>query len=380
MKLIHCADLHLDSKMTSLLPADLAKTRRQELLQTFVRMVDFAEEEGVSAILIAGDLFDRKTVSSVAGNTVFDEICSHPDISFFYITGNHERSGFLDSLSEIPDNLKLFGKEWRTYDAGPVAVSGADPDPDAGPERYASLVLDPSCFNIVILHGQITEYADASQKESIPLRELRGKPVDYLALGHVHSFQEGTIAPRGTWCYPGCLEGRGFDECGEHGFVLLDINTEDRTCTKTFVPFAARKLEEIPVDISGCLTTAEIAERIGEQIREKTGRQAGEETGQLSGRKPVTEDFWKIVLTGQVDITCEKETEWLEKRYADRCGFLKVEDHTRLAVEYRDYARDVSLKGEFVRLVGGDDSLNEQQKAEIIRCGLRALSGEELPV
>ena len=372
MKIIHCADLHLDAKMTSLFPQDLAKTRRQELLQTFLRMIDFADKEDVNAVLIAGDLFDRRNISSIAGNTVLDAIRSHPDISFFYIMGNHERNGFLDLIPEIPGNLKLFGKEWRTYDAGPVAVSGADPDPEAGPEKYASLVLDPSSFNIVLMHGQITEYADASRKESIPLRELRGKPIDYLALGHVHSFQEGTIAPRGIWCYPGCLEGRGFDECGEHGFVLLDIDMESRTCTKTFVPFASRMLEEIPVDITGCRTTAEIAERIEEQIAGRTGRPYI--------RKPVTDNFWKIVLTGQVDISCEKETEWLEKRYAPMCGFMKVEDRTELAVEYRDYAHDVSLKGEFVRLVGGDDSLGEQQKAEIIRCGIRALSGEEMPV
>ena len=372
MKLIHCADLHLDAKMTSLLPPELAKTRRQELLQTFLRMVDYAERENVSAILIAGDLFDRRQVSALAAGTVLEAIRSHPDISFFYITGNHERNGFLEKITEIPDNLKLFGKEWRTYDAGPVAVSGIDPDPEAGPERYASLVLDPASFNIVLLHGQITEYGEAGNAETIPLRELRGKPIDYLALGHVHRFQEGTIAPRGSWCYSGCLEGRGFDECGEHGFVLLEIDTASRRYTKTFVPFAGRKLEEIPVDITGCVSTAEIAERIEETI--------GEMTGHPFSHRPVTDDFWKIILTGQVDVSCEMETEWLENRYAALCGFLKVENHTQLEVEYREYARDVSLKGEFVRLVGGDDTLSEQEKAEIIRCGIRALSGEELPV
>ena len=372
MKLIHCADLHLDAKMTSLLPADLAKTRRSELLQTFLRMIHFAEKEGVRAILIAGDLFDRRQISALARNTVLDAIRSHPEISFFYITGNHERNGFLEAVPDIPENLKLFGRDWHTYEAGPVAISGIDPDPEAGRERYASLVVDPSCFNIVLLHGQITEYAGAAQEESIPLRELRGKPIDYLALGHVHACQEGTLPPRGIWCYPGCLEGRGFDECGEHGFVLLDIDTDSRTFSKTFIPFAQRKMEEIPVDITGCLTNVQVAERIEEKIEEKTGRPFS--------RKAVTDDFWKIILNGQVDISCEKETDWLENRYAVLCGFLKVEDRTQLAVDYRDYARDASLKGEFVRLVGEEESLDEQEKAEIIRCGIRALSGEDLPV
>ena len=366
MKIIHCADLHLDAKMTSL-PPELAKKRRQELLQTFLRLVAFAEEEDVKAILIAGDLFDRRQISALAGNTVLDAIRTHPAISFFYITGNHERNGFLDSLTRIPENLKLFGKEWKTYDAGPVAVTGTDPDPDMPPERYASLVLDPASFNIVMLHGQIAEYA-GKNGETIPLRELRGKPVDYLALGHVHAGQEGNLPPRGIWCYPGCLEGRGFDECGEHGFVLLDVDTESRTFRKTFVPFASRKMLEIPVDITGCVTAAEIGERI-----RKTAGTLGTDT-------QAPEDFWKIILTGEVDIACEKETDWLEKRYGSLCGFLKVEDRTRLKVDYSRYLRDASLKGEFVRLVGSDQELTEQEKAEIIRCGIRALSGEEQPV
>lgn len=45
-----------------------------------------------------------------------------------------------------------------------------------------------------------------------------------------------------TYCYAGCLEGRGFDECGEHGFVVPDIDEDTGTYTCEFVPFAPRKL------------------------------------------------------------------------------------------------------------------------------------------
>ena len=180
MKIIHCADLHLDARMTANLPSDLAKKRRRELLQTFLRMVDYAAEEDVKAILISGDLFDRKQITVTAANTVLDAVRSHPEIIFFYITGNHERNGFLEMIQELPENLKLFGETWRTYEAGPVTVTGIDRGPDMDPGVYASLVPDPSCFNIVMLHGQLTEYAAAGQYESIPLRELRGKPIDNL--------------------------------------------------------------------------------------------------------------------------------------------------------------------------------------------------------
>ena len=61
MKLIHCADLHLDSRMESGLPPEKARERRMELLHTFTKMVDMAAEDGVEAILLCGDLFDAGT-------------------------------------------------------------------------------------------------------------------------------------------------------------------------------------------------------------------------------------------------------------------------------------------------------------------------------
>ena len=43
MKLIHCADLHLDSKMNRYLTTEQAKERNAELLHTFRRMVSYAK-------------------------------------------------------------------------------------------------------------------------------------------------------------------------------------------------------------------------------------------------------------------------------------------------------------------------------------------------
>ena len=57
--------------------------------------------------------------------------------------------------------------------------------------------------------------------------------------------------------------------------------------------------------------------------------------------------------------------------------FEKVKDRTTLRVDYSDYEKDASLKGEFIRMVLGSE-LSQEQKAEVIRCGILALSGEEI--
>ena len=90
MKLIHCADLHLDSDMTSNLTKEKAKERRTELLVTFQRMITYAKENDVHHILISGDLYDKKNISSTARNVFLTAVTDNKDIIFYYLKGNHD--------------------------------------------------------------------------------------------------------------------------------------------------------------------------------------------------------------------------------------------------------------------------------------------------
>ncbi|MDD6608684.1 MAG: hypothetical protein PUE97_03070 [Subdoligranulum variabile] len=54
-----------------------------------------------------------------------------------------------------------------------------------------------------------------------------------------------------------------------------------------------------------------------------------------------------------------------------------MKDQTHLAINPEDYKHDISLKGEFIRLVLGSDA-SEEDKAAIIRTGMQALMGEEI--
>ena len=52
MKLIHLADAHLDSKMESKLDKSKASMRRDELLDTFCGIADYADENGVRQFVV----------------------------------------------------------------------------------------------------------------------------------------------------------------------------------------------------------------------------------------------------------------------------------------------------------------------------------------
>lgn len=358
MKIIHCSDLHLDSKLEANLDKEKAKQRRDEILYSFQNMVNFANNNDVRIIIIAGDLFDKNKVSVKAKNIVRDTILANKNIDFIYLKGNHDEENFI--TDELPGNLKLFNKnEWNSYKYENIVISGIEFGKKDSYEIYKSLMLNQSDFNIVVLHGQESNYENKKDKtEIINLRELKNKNIDYLALGHIHKYKLEKLDNRGIYCYSGCLEGRGFDECGEKGFVLLNI--ENNKLETKFISNSIRTLEELEVDVSDTMTTTEVEQKINEKI-EKISKQ----------------NLIKIILVGKVDINLERDIDYLLKKYNEEFYYVKIYDKTTLKINYLDYENDASLKGEFIRMIL-KENLTEEEKKEIIITGLKALAGEEL--
>lgn len=367
IKLIHCADVHLDSALRTHLTEEKARERNNEILETFASMVRYAAEQQIQHILIAGDLFDKKTISAKARNFVYGQIRDHGDITFYYLKGNHDSDGFLEKIGEIPSNLVTFEDRWTTHilaeNGNRLTLTAAELCHDTLHDMYHTLFLENGDFNIVMLHGQDAVYRSRDKAEVISLAELKNKNIDYLALGHVHGYKCEALDSRGRYCYPGCLEGRGFDECGQHGFVVLEVDLKEHTSEMTFVPIARRNTYEVKVDVSGCDTTAEALDRVERQLS----------TGECREK-----DLVKIVLTGEVSFECELDVELIRKHYEDLFYFVKVADATGLKIDYSRYQYDKSLKGEFIRHVMLQETMSQEEKAIVIRYGIQALGGEEI--
>ena len=358
MKLIHCADLHLDSPLSAHLTREQAKERRQELLTAFKQMVEYATEHEVRAILICGDLFDSNRVTKTTLHALDDLILSHPDIDFLYLKGNHDPQDFLQSFeTSVPENLKLFTDRWTSYDYELVHVTGAELSPENKDRIFGELVLEQDMVNIVMLHGQLSTAKAKDKTEIIPVRDMKNRYIDYLALGHLHEFQQGKLDTRGIWCYSGCLQGRGFDECGQKGFVLLEV--EDHTLTSQFVALPGRTCEEIEVDITGKTTSPEILHSIEEAIRNVP------DTSLVS-----------ICLVGEQPVDAERNLAYLQEQIRGCFYYCRIKDRTKLQISYDQYRFDRSLKGEFIRLME-QARVKDEEKDTIIRMGLKALAGEE---
>lgn len=361
MRLIHTADIHLDSKMRANLSSDKAKERKHEILKTFINMVNYASDNDVFAILISGDLFDTRKISSLVKNAVENVIINNPQVKFFYLKGNHDNTNFFSENAEIPGNLFLFGDEWQGYAIGErINVWGIELSEGNSNEIQKSFAPNPSLTNIVMLHGQEAGSDSRDKAEIININNFKNKGIDYLALGHIHEYKLNKLdSDNSYYCYPGCLEARGFDETGEHGFVLLDIDDETGIVTPSFVPFAKRKTINAVIDVTGVGNTMDIIAKIDKE---------------LPNIAPDSCDLVKITLSGKITPDTEIDTDFIRRHFEGGYYFLKVKDESEIHVNFEDYALDESLKGEFVRLVNASD-MTDEEKGAIIKYGIDAING-----
>ena len=357
MKIIHTADLHIDSKMQSNLSKEKATERKKEILLTFEKMVEYAKDNNVEVIIIAGDMFDSAKVTIKSRDRIFNIIKENKDIDFIYLSGNHDEDSFLSDIQNVYSNLKMFSSEWKTFNYGDVDISGVKLQ-SSNSMVYDALNLNEDKFNIVVLHGQTLKYNSKDDSEKVNLTKLKNKNIDYLALGHIHSFEIDKLDNRGVYCYSGCLEGRGFDECGEKGFVLLEI--DNKRLEQNFIPFAKRTLHTLEFDITKKDDWFIIEREIIDKVI-----------------KLNKEDLIKVVLTGKFSLVLEKQTEHLQKKLNDLFFFAKIKDESSLEINEKDFENDISLKGEFIRTVLNSD-LNNEEKEQVILIGLKALDGEEI--
>jgi DNA repair exonuclease SbcCD nuclease subunit len=355
MKFIHCGDLHLDSKMETNLSRAKANLRRRELMESFERLASYAAENEVTAVIIAGDLIDSESYSRTTVEKFLAAVESAPEVDFLLLTGNHDPASLLSDI-QLPDNLKLFDTAWTTFTYENVDIKGAVLTPQNYQTIYGSLSLNPAQVNIVVMHGDLGTEAGLC---TINKNALTNKHLNYLALGHIHDPQEGTLNDGATWAYAGCLEGRGFDECGPRGF--REITTSENSLTQRFVPFAKRTCETVEVDITGLPTFPEIKRAVNSA---------------LAGASP--ESLVKVVLTGKFLPDANKDTESLAADLNATFFFAKIKDETTLLIDPLDYANDISLRGEFVRLVSAAPDLTEEERSRILNVGLRALAGEDV--
>lgn len=406
VKLIHTADLHLDSAFRSRFTKEEAENRRQKQLMAWKELLSFAVEKKVQGILIAGDLFDSPVVSHGTMDFFISTIAEHPEISFFYLRGNHDTENTFRYQENLPKNLFLFserGKKYRLNDrlllagveygtkdisfgenegatqgAGQAAEQGVEQETVHGSEALSKseteseeeskfLKLKEEDCNILLLHGALyqgTPKGDSLQvEEGIFLKNLEKLPLSYIALGHIHKGGEGKLNNGALWAYPGCLQGRGFDEEGERGFLYLKVEEEKKEIHKEFIPVKQGEFRILEIELLEDEGTLACLKKIEEEM----------EKASIS-----KEDSLRIILKGKKGLEQERNLRYLQLHLQDSVFFLEIQDESELSWNREEAMKEKSLKGEFLRVLAAADNLSKEEQEEIIALGMGLLQGGEL--
>jgi len=357
MRILHAADLHLDSPFSSL-SEEKGKLRRQESRQVLKKLASLANERAAELVLLSGDLFDG---SSVYRETVeaLENMLEEIRCPVFITPGNHDyyrpRSPYTKML--FPEHVHLFAApEIRAVALEKCIVYGAAFWEEREPEGFLEgfRVFDDERLHIMCIHGDLT----GGPYNPITKAQIAQSGLDYLALGHIHAYSGLQREGNTFYAYPGCCEGRGFDETGEKGCLLLDV--EKGSVKAEFIPLCTRQYEICTVDVT-----------------ERDAMRAIEDA--LS--RYSDEDVIRLVLTGEQEKRADCAA--LEQVYGKRFFGFEVIDQTREKEDIWSRVGEDSLRGLFLQnLKARYDETQTDREREIVliaaKAGVAALDNRDL--
>jgi DNA repair protein SbcD/Mre11 len=237
LRLLHTADVHLGARHADL--GEQAVAQRERQFAAFRATVDLALAERVDVVIVAGDLFDSNTQPRRSVERVAAELGRLADaaIRTVIIPGTHDvydrasvyRAYDLPALARQPpesDRVVVLTPERPVFvfESLDLAVHGvvfptkrAPRSPLAG---FSAMHDDQVAWHVGLVHGSVAIPGRTDGDEVVVTQqEISASGLDYLALGHWHSFLEGRSG-RTTWAYPGAPEPVAVDQDGA-GLVLL---------------------------------------------------------------------------------------------------------------------------------------------------------------
>lgn len=345
MKFVHIADTHFDCAFNFLSnKADLGDIRRLEQRNAFKKVINFIKENKINYLFISGDLYEQKSIRESTIdyiNNLFKEI---PETKIYITPGNHDPM-IKDSFYKIygwADNVKIFGSnitkveepEFNLYGYGFEDFTLTTP-------KINQIILDDNNkLNILITHTSLDGSKEQNVYNPITTKELNEIGFDYAALGHIHKLNLENSNQ--IIVYPGSTCSMGFDEEGQHGMVVGEINkNEDGTVDRKieFMPLDTKEFVRLDCDVSEFGTLEDLAQHINEINYEEN-------------------KYYEIILVGGRNFEINKYK--LYKLVEKDC-VIKIKDTTRMNIDLNELEKELSLRGIFTKKMR---EMLEQEGAE----------------
>lgn len=367
IKILHCADIHMDAPFTSI-GSEIGKSsiRRQDLKETFQKVIDLAGYEKVDLLLICGDLYEhnyvrKSTIEFI--NHCFSEI---QDTKVILIPGNHD-----------PYTHDSYYKNYK-WNKNVIILNSENPFiffEEMGTCVYSMesgyFKGDPKFINILVAHGTLDMEIDQKAYNPMSSKELEHLNMDYIALGHFHKMFRD-YGKYNNIFNPGSPEPMGFDEPGAHGVFISTITKtllKDSILTTEFISTNKRFYETIEIRIDQCNADQQIISKIGKAFENKN----------------LNQGLFKIIMTGYIETGFRPDIPYILSIFEDRAFFIKAENLTKPDYDFEEISREPGLRGLFVRKILNliDEETDEFKKEELERSlyyGMEALDYGEVHI
>ena len=346
LKILHSADWHMGSAFGGF-SAQQRRYLRQQQLGLPGKIAEVCSREGCDLVLLAGDIFDgipgRESVDAVK-KALAD--CAVP---VFVSPGNHDFCGIGSPWVEEtwPENVHVFKGgmtsvalpelDCRVYGAGYSSM-------DCPPLLAHFQAQGPETHCVAVLHGDPVNVQ--SPYSPVTAAQIRESGLSYLALGHIH--KAGSFAQGNTLCgWPGSPMGRGWDETGEKGIYLVEL--EDSASVR-FLPLDTPAFWDLEADVTEDAAAA------------------------VAAVLPAAEsdDYFRITLRGAADV----DVQALQRSFA-RFPNLTLRDRTDPPVDIWAEAGTDTFRGVYFGILR-DLAETDETAALAADISCRILSGREV--
>ena len=369
MRFLHTGDLHLDSPFCRVgsMEAEDRRVRQRDLLKNIFSV---AEEKECKLMLISGDLFDGGFVSRESAD-LFCRLVKAFACPVVVSAGNHDpyTNNSFWAKNGLPENLFVFASDKLSIFSFPelsldvLGYSFTSGVISESPVADAEVIpaSDVGVCRLLCAHGDfgvpISRYAPLTESDIDRLG------VSFAALGHIHKRESFTTAGGTPVAYCGFAEGRSFDECGEGGVIIGEI--EDGK-----VSFEWQRISEIVYDVSE-LDVSDISDRA--ELENKIERF-------IADNAYSDKTYLRLILCGAFDGGELYDIGAIEKKFSDRLSFLEIKDET-IPVPSAEYLeRDMTIRGELYRILlpmlNSEDRAERAKAVRALSIGLSAIDGK----
>ena len=261
LRFLHLADLHLDSPLRGLEAEAPALRIREASRLALAKAVQFALDEALPLVVIAGDLFDGDWKDWRTGHFLVEQVgrLTRAGIRVVAISGNHDADSVVSRRVrwERPATLLRSDRaETVNFPEIGVAVHGQSYGTREMRDNLARGYPQPvrGMFNIGLLHTAAGGRDGHANYAPCTLEQLAAHGYEYWALGHVHTREVLHEDP--PIVFAGNLQGRHVNEAGARGGTLVSV--EGGRVALREVAFDVVRWQRLVVDVAGAETVDDV--------------------------------------------------------------------------------------------------------------------------